>query len=82
VPSNQIGATAAALGNDGYFISAFGGNDNDGYILVGMRVKGDTLPRPIWGEGVGTVPATYMTPYPTFVIWAYGTSQVWQVWEQ
>lgn len=82
VPSSQIGATAATLGNDGYFISAFGGNDNDGYILVGMRVKGDTLPRPIWGEGVGAAPGTITRPYPTFVIWAYGTSQVWQVWEQ
>jgi hypothetical protein len=33
------------LGNTGYFISAFGGNNTDGYLLVGMRVKGDTLPR-------------------------------------
>ena len=41
-------ATAATtLANDGYFISAFGGNDTDGYILVGMRVAGDTMPRPV-----------------------------------
>lgn len=35
------------LAGEGYFISAFGGNDIDGYMLIGMRVKGDTLPRPI-----------------------------------
>jgi hypothetical protein len=35
------------LANAGYFISAFGGNHTDGYLLIGMRVQGDTLPRPI-----------------------------------
>jgi hypothetical protein len=82
VPSSQIGATVATLANEGYFISGFGGNDSDGYILVGMRVKGDTLPRPIWGVGAGAAPGTITGPYPTLVIWAYGTSQIWQVWEQ
>ena len=42
-----VKAAAAALANEGYVISAFGGNDLDGYMLVGMRVQGDTLPRPI-----------------------------------
>jgi len=82
VPSSQIGSAAATLADEGYFISAFGGNDTDGYILVGMRVKGDSLPRPIWGPGVGAAPGTLTGPYPTFVISAYGTSQVWEVWEQ
>lgn len=39
---------AASLASQGYFISAFGGNDHDGYILVAMRVQGDNTPRPYW----------------------------------
>ncbi|MFZ0517003.1 MAG: immunoglobulin domain-containing protein [Acidobacteriaceae bacterium] len=45
--SANVQAAATMLANNGYAISAFGGNDTDGYILIGMRVKGDTLPRPI-----------------------------------
>jgi hypothetical protein len=47
VPPAEVGSTATALAADGYFISAFGGNDADGYVLVGARVQGDTLPRPM-----------------------------------
>ena len=43
----EVAGAAAALAGQGYFISAFGGNDILGYVLVGMRVQGDTLPRPI-----------------------------------
>ncbi len=50
--STQVYTTATTLAADGYFISAFGGNDADGYIIVGMRVKGDTLPRPMSINGV------------------------------
>lgn len=82
VPYSQIGATVASLANEGYFISAFGGNDNDGYIVAGMRVKGDSLPRPIWGPGVAAYPGTITGPYPTLVIWAYGPPLDWEVWEQ
>jgi hypothetical protein len=42
-----IPAQAIALANAGYIITAFGGNPTDGYILVGTKVHGDTLPRPI-----------------------------------
>jgi hypothetical protein len=45
--SANVQAAATTLANNGYAISAFGGNDTDGYILIGMRVKGDSLPRPI-----------------------------------
>ena len=44
-PANIL-ADAESLANAGYFISAFGGNDHDGDILVGMRVMGDSTPRP------------------------------------
>jgi hypothetical protein len=64
--SNVVNAVAAAtttLANEGYFISAFGGNDTDGYLLVGMRVLGDTYPRPVKIETfllgtTTTIPAT------------------------
>lgn len=44
----EIASQATTLATNGYFISAFGGNDTDGYMLVGMRVQGDTMPRPIY----------------------------------
>ena len=44
--SSQVIADAQLLANQGYFISAFGGNNTSGYALVGMRVMGDTMPRP------------------------------------
>lgn len=47
VPPAQVASTATSLAAAGYFISAFGGNDASGWILVGERVKGDTLPRPL-----------------------------------
>ncbi len=47
VPPTDVAGAAAALAGQGYVISAFGGNDTLGYVLVGMRVQGDTLPRPI-----------------------------------
>jgi hypothetical protein len=85
VPPSQIGATAITLANNGYFISAVGGNDTDGYVLVGMRVKGDSLPRPIGANGVAGTAAPTSQPYSTLVIWylgAPGISQDWTVWEQ
>jgi len=58
VPAVQTAATT--LASEGYFISAFGGDDTYGYVLVGMRVQGDSYPRPIKVEtGLGgTVAAT------------------------
>ena len=44
-PANVL-ADAELLANQGYFSSAFGGNDQSGNALVGMRVMGDTIPRP------------------------------------
>lgn len=46
--ASDIASEATTLADDGYFISAFGGNDTDGYMLIGMRVQGDTLARPIY----------------------------------
>lgn len=37
--------SAKKLAQEGYIVSAFGGNDTNGYLLVGTRVEGDTIPR-------------------------------------
>jgi hypothetical protein len=47
VVSQQVDSDAGTLASQGYFISAFGGNNTDGYAMVGMRVQGDTMPRPL-----------------------------------
>lgn len=47
VTYDNIGPAAISLANDGYIITAFGGNPADRYVLVGTRVKGDSMPRPI-----------------------------------
>jgi hypothetical protein len=49
-----VESAASTLAGAGYAISAFGGNDTDGYVLIGIRVQGDTLPRAIgFGDGLG-----------------------------
>jgi hypothetical protein len=45
--ASEIISQAKTLAADGYFISACGGNDTDGYMLIGMRVQADTMARPI-----------------------------------
>jgi hypothetical protein len=46
---DQVGATAMNLANQGFIITAFGSGESssDGFVFVGTRVKGDTLPRPL-----------------------------------
>ncbi len=52
-------STGNTLSADGYVITAFGGNDNLGYIFVGTRVKGDAMPRPLQVYlGTAETPAT------------------------
>ncbi|HVZ82983.1 MAG TPA: immunoglobulin domain-containing protein, partial [Terracidiphilus sp.] len=41
----DVVAKATELAQAGYVITAFGGDDTCGYLLVGTRVQGDTLPR-------------------------------------
>lgn len=55
-PSPDCRAYAVSWAANGYFISAFGGKDTDGYVLIGERVQRDTLPRPINDVGVPLVP--------------------------
>jgi hypothetical protein len=44
---DNIGVEATNLANAGYIITALGGNPTAGFILVGTRVQGDTLSRPV-----------------------------------
>lgn len=44
---DDIPAQATTLANAGYIITAFGGDPTWGYVMVGTRVHGDSLPRPI-----------------------------------
>ncbi|MDR5725977.1 MAG: hypothetical protein RB191_00755 [Terriglobia bacterium] len=65
-------AAATALASQGYFISAFGGNDTNGYVLVGMRVKGDSLPRPVeWETKTNRMPASFSLNPPYFTTVLY-----------
>jgi hypothetical protein len=71
--ASEIASQATALATNGYFISAFGGNDTDGYMLIGMRVQNDTMPRPIFVIGTaGSSSANTLPqqnpPYATEVI--------------
>lgn len=46
VTLDDIPALAANLAQNGYIVTAIGGDATDGYVLVGTRVQGDTMPRP------------------------------------
>ena len=37
---------ASDLAQQGYIITAVGGDTTNGFLLVGTRVQGDTMPRP------------------------------------
>jgi hypothetical protein len=44
--SSTVGSVATGLAQQGYVITAVGGNCRDGFLLVGTRVQGDSTPRP------------------------------------
>jgi len=71
VQSQDVATAASALAKSGYVVSAFGGNDTSGYLLVGMRVHGDSMPRPV-SVNVGqnwTPPSNPDSAYYTTVIY-------------
>jgi hypothetical protein len=43
---DDVPLQAANLAQNAYIVTAIGGDTTDGYILVGTRVQGDTMPRP------------------------------------
>lgn len=73
-----IYSAACTLANQGYIISAFGGNDTNGYALAGMRVKGDTMPRPVncTAPGSNAWPNNPNSAYPTTLVYFEDPPQV------
>lgn len=53
---DAVGTAAITLAQQGYILTAMGGNTSDGFILVGTRVKGDTTPRAlvVWNPNGST----------------------------
>ena len=47
VTASDVGSAATSLAQEGFIITAFGGNDGDGYLMVGTKVHGDSMPRPV-----------------------------------
>jgi hypothetical protein len=44
---DNLNTQATNLANAGYIITAVGGNPTNGFLLIGTRVQGDTMARPI-----------------------------------
>jgi hypothetical protein len=44
---DTVGAAAQQMSGEGYMITAFGGNAISGFVLVGTKVHGDSMARPI-----------------------------------
>jgi hypothetical protein len=80
VTAANVVSTATTLADEGYFLSAFGGNPTFGYILIGTRVQGDTLPRPINANGV--LAPNPDSAYFTMVVWLQDPSAGAEIWEQ
>ncbi len=61
--TDTVRSAAATLAQQGYIITAVGGNTSDGFILVGTRVMGDSVPRPftVWSPEHG--PAAFGRGY-------------------
>jgi hypothetical protein len=53
---DSVGQVATSLAQAGYIITAAGGNYADGIVLVGTRVKGDSMARPIMVIPAGQSP--------------------------
>ncbi len=51
---DQVGQTvtsaAQSLADEGYILTAFGGDATNGFLLIGTKVRGDSLPRPIFDQ--------------------------------
>lgn len=45
--ADTVGSAARNLANAGYIITSLGGNSTVGFLLVGTRVQGDSLARPV-----------------------------------
>jgi len=72
---NTIGTASTNLSSEGYIITAIGGNSTDGYLLVGTRVKGDSMSRPIeLSNQNGFVDRGYAA---VGIVWGAGSPVLW-----
>jgi hypothetical protein len=82
VSAGAVQTAATNLAAEGYFISAFGGDDSNGYILMGTRVKGDTLPRQLNVNGT-LAPHPDTSTYFTMVVYLNDPPNAGvEAWEQ
>jgi len=58
---SSVESDAASLAADGYIVSATGSGPNNGFILVGTRVQGDTLPRGFQSEAFPNPGSSFTT---------------------
>ena len=65
VASSKLVTEFQNLAAQGYILTAFGGNDANGYVLVGTKVDGDALPRSVIAitQGSSTEPAGFLHGY-------------------
>lgn len=72
---STIGTAATTLSSEGYIITAMGGNSTDGYLLVGTRVQGDSMSRPIeLSNQNGFVHRGYAA---VGIVWGAGSPALW-----
>jgi hypothetical protein len=70
-PFTGVAAAATSLAGEGYVITALGGDETHGYVLVGTRRRGATTPRPVRIE-TDSIPSTpYVTPSVTLGLAGY-----------
>ena len=62
VTMDTVKAQAQTLADEGYIITAFGGNSSSGYVLVGTKVQGDSIPRPLVVAGSLLAPGKGFAP--------------------
>jgi hypothetical protein len=58
VSPHDVVIAATALGSGGFIITAFGGDDTNGYVLVGTKMHGDSLPRPVQAYPQSNLPGS------------------------
>jgi hypothetical protein len=80
-PQDAVTA-ASSLGSAGFIITAIGGDDSDGYVLVGTKVHGDSLPRPVQAFPQSNLPGSAWWVVARFSWLEYSSSgSISQAWE-
>ncbi|MBW4026961.1 MAG: immunoglobulin domain-containing protein [Acidobacteria bacterium] len=52
----EVSSDVAQLASQGYILTAFGGDITHGFLLIGTKVKGDTLPRLVYDVNQSSSP--------------------------